>query len=289
MLAITLGRNPTSHSCERDTWVAVNGVVGAAAMVGISAAPARFGREQPGIEPHSFTLKPAVVRAVDSRAGHSIWTVAYRSSSKEELIRFVDSDVPGSYRPFVQASWSRPCSGVVGSQVRIAHAHGQPYAIMEGVPGQSGVAADELDWRLCYARLYFDLTEAGPGIKEEPNETRYALGTALGLISQSRTPARVWVRGPAAEVLRAYHRPSWMVDAAGRRGQPALASSVQPIHDLLSRLQSQIILAQVVPFHYRSPSEQPVGGGWPYFVVAIYEDRRVDGPVKILDYSPNVR
>lgn len=260
---------------------------GVAAIVAIVLATGTFGAGQQVAEPHSFTLKLAVVKAFESQDGQSILTVSYRDYSKEERLPLIGPDVPVSYRSLVAPSWSRPCLGAVGTEVRVAHMDALPFAVMEGVKGQAASGNGTVNWRLCYVRLYFDLTKHNSGT--HPHESRYALGTSLGLISQNRTSVHVWIRGTAEEVLATYERPWWMIDAATKRGQPTLAESVQPIHDLRSKLQSRIILARVVPFRYGSSAEQPVGGGWPYFVVTIYEDRPSDKPVKILDYSSDVR
>jgi len=264
-------------------------VAAVGAIVAIVVATGTFGAGQQNPEPHPFALKLAVVKAFESQDGHAMLTVNYRRDSRDERIPLIGPDVPMSYQRLVRPSWSRPCSGAVGTEVFVAHTERLPLAVVEGVKRGAASGADAVEWRLCYLRLYFDLTKQNLATHTVPYELRYALGTSLWLVSEYRTPIQVWIRGPAGEVLVMYDRPWWMVDAATRRGQPALAGSVQPIHDLRSTLQSRIILARVVPFVYESSSEKPVGGGWPYFVVALYEDRAGEKPVKIVDYSSDVR
>jgi hypothetical protein len=273
-------------------WFVFGAFVAAAvtAIVAIVVATGTVGGRQVDPEPFPWNLKLAVVKASESQDGHAILTVNYRRDSREERISLTGPDVPVSYQGLVRpSSWSRPCSGAVGTEVLVAHSEGLPFAVVEGVKREAASAADAVDWRLCYVRLYFDLTKHSSATHTVPYESQYALGTSLGVISKDRTPVEVWIRGTAEEVLVMYDRPWWMVDAATRRGQPALAGSVQPIHDLRLKLQSRIILARVVPFRYESSAEEPVGGGWPYFVVALYEDRAGEKPVKVVDYSSDVR
>jgi hypothetical protein len=209
-------------------WLLGGGVVVATAAIVVT--PVRTGTpagEGQSPEPHAFTLKAAVVKSLESKDGLLIVTVGYQQGAqKEGRIPLVGPDVPASYATLVDRSWSKPCSGVVGSEVLVAHAEGLPLAVMEGATVK----------HLCYVRLYFDLTKPSAVASAVPSELRYALDTSLGLISQHHTPVSVWIGGTADEVLTTYSRPSWMLDAATRRGQPNLASSVQAIHELRSQL-----------------------------------------------------
>jgi hypothetical protein len=266
---------------EQIPWLLGGGLVAAlaaaAVATGVRTSALPRGPQQP--EPHSFTLKPAVVKSIESRDGQLTLSVSYQyGTKKEDRIPLVGPDVPMPVATLVDRAWSKPCAGVVGAEVLVAQAEGLPLAVMEG----------DTVKHPCFVRLYFDLTKPSALPPTMPSEVRYGLGTSLGLISLHHTPASVWIRGAADEVLITYKRPSFMLDAATRRGQPGLASSVQAIHDLGSKLGSQVVLARVIPVRYEPP-EQPVGGGWPYFVVELYQDGPVGKPAKIVDYSSSVR
>jgi hypothetical protein len=156
---------------------------------------------------------------------------------------------------------------------------------MEGV---RQTRPESTSWRLCFVRTYFDLAAPAP-LPAEPDELRFGLGTSLGLISRGSATALVWIRGPADSVLAPYERTTFMRDAAATRGQPQLAGSVDALRDLRRRLSARIVLAGVVPFRYESSVEEPVGGGWPYFIVSVFEEREDGAPLKLLDYSQLVR
>ncbi len=161
-------------------------------------------------------------------------------------------------------------------------------AVLENANGKPSADA-AVDWRVCYARLYFNLTTAAASGAGASFELRRAMGISLRLISESGTNTQLWIRGTAWDVLSMYDPPASMIDAAVRRHQPKLVDSVQELYRLRSEMRSQVVLAGVVPFRYQSRAEQPVGGGWPYFVVTLYRDRGGQEPLKILDYSADLR
>lgn len=271
---------------RRNSFVLRASVAATFLTVAAVLATGLFGNRQQVGEPHTFALKPAVIRAFESKKGQPILMVSYLHNGMRGQIEFNVPDVPHSYSSLVVPSWSRSCTWRVGREVRVAHAGGSPFVVLEEETGQGSQVASQRTWRLCYARLYFDLTPVKSGMQSM--ELKYALGTTLGLISEERTPVPVWIRGDAETVLSLYAEPAPMLDAAVQRQQPLLAESVKAIRDLRFRLRSQVILARVVPFRFNWP-ERPVGGGWPYFVVTIWNDGPSNRPVKLVDFFSDVR
>lgn len=288
MVSATAGRKVVReagvrvHMITRDAFLK-RGVPGAALLCAgiLLLAGAIVGsRDQSELSP--YALKRGEVKKVELSGGHLLMTVEYRSGGPTDRIRLSPPELTARYSDLVRPFWSRPCSRDVGTQVRVAHLDNLPLAVLEGVKVRRGQSADPLEWRLCYIRLYFDFTASDA---RSSRETRHAAGIALGIVSDSDDPMDVWLRGPAAQVLASYDRPSWMTDAATRRGYAKLVDSVQPLNQLRAELGSKTVLVRVVPFRYDSFLEKPVGGGWPYFVIALFEDDINHGLVKIADYS----
>ncbi len=224
-------------------------------------------------------LQSASVQSVGIEQGQTILTLRYRSNATEQ-VALVGPTVPAAYRSLVTPVWSRPCPARRDSEVTIARAEGLPVTVLERASTSGGT----VDRQPCFLRLYFDLTKLAISKPESAYELRRALGTSLSIISDYKLPVHVWVRGVASDVLALYGNPAVMLDATKSKGPPALAPSIQPVADLRAKLQSRTVLARVIPFQIPL-AQRPVGGGWPYFVVALYEEGRDGGVVRIVDYS----
>jgi hypothetical protein len=225
-------------------------------------------------------LRTAVVTSFDARTSPEVLTVRFKDTESIEQVSLVGPDVPPTYRGVAVPFWSKPCKPKAGDDVRVAWAGGLPLAVQErkAPPG---------DWEACFLRTYFDLSTPS----SVPNEVGHALGRSLGLLAQAQVPVSmsIWIRGAADRVLSSYDKPAIVRESASTRGHPELADSVDAIHALRLKLTSHIIVARVTPYRYRSWTEQPVGGGWPYFVISIFEEASDRTLTKIADYSGLIR
>jgi hypothetical protein len=222
------------------------------------------GEPQSVTEPHLF--RQAVI--VESESSGTSQTLTVRFDSTTERLVLMPPDVPTRFRALVEPAWSRPCRGSTGAQVRVARLGDQVLAVLENTAAAAGADALNDKWVVCFVRLYFDWS-ALPGA--DAHRVQRSAFTVLGLISRLSEMHTVWVRGPASDILRLYDGSSWMHDAAPRHGQPELAPSVPRLAALRTRLGAQTVLAEVLPFRF-TLRDQPVGGGWPYFVLRLYAD-----------------
>lgn len=227
------------------------------------------------------SMRRATVRAFESGATPPILTVQYQypSPGDERELRLALTGLrpPSSYASVVQPHWGNACALSKGDEVDVAGANGLAIVVLRVSSGTSSEAPTR---QLCFARTYFDLTETPEGGR--------GLHYVLGSIASTRASIPTWIRGPGAGVLGPYTRVEVMRGWALSHGQSLLVPSVEVLNDLATTLASRMVVAQIVPVRYDSPRDQLVGG-WPYFVVKVFEERP-DGTLALLaDFSSLVR
>lgn len=189
---------------------------------------------------------------------------------RRSRIRLVPPPMPAAFTGVVVPSWSGPCDYQVGESVFFAEHQGLGVAIYRRrETATSDAHASSLE--ACFVRLYFDLGKDSRA-SVEPGEA-LALGLALRTIAELKSPLVCWIRGSADQTLGDYYRhPAVLLHGAQVMQDRALEESVPRVRTLVEGFGNRDLLVRAVPVVYQSWREKPIGGGWPYFATAVFQE-----------------